>query len=86
MFLDWKKKNIQCGSRELRFLGDKMRTIAWEAAFQIALRNCSKEVWVRSVYTDFRAGGGACNQAHILEKICYYFMKTAASHKEQTSP
>ena len=22
-----------------------MRTIAWETAFQIALRNCSKEVW-----------------------------------------
>ena len=30
-----------------------MRTIALETAFQIALRNCSKEVGARSVYIGF---------------------------------
>ena len=31
-------------SYELSFNGGKVRTTAWESAFQIALRNCSKEV------------------------------------------
>ena len=38
------KKNVQCENCELSFFLDKMRTIAWESAFQIALRNYSKEV------------------------------------------
>ena len=32
-----------------------MRTIVWETAFQIALRNCSKEVGGRSAYSDLGA-------------------------------
>ena len=39
-----KKKNAQRESCELSFIGGKMRTIAQETAFQIALRNCSKDV------------------------------------------
>ena len=35
-------KNAQCESCKLRFIWGKMRTIAWETALQIALRNCSK--------------------------------------------
>ena len=38
------KKNVQRESCELSFIWGKMRTIAWETAFRIALRNCSKEV------------------------------------------
>ena len=30
-------------------LGGKMRTVAWETASQIALRNCTEEVAERSV-------------------------------------
>ena len=30
-----------------------MRTIAWETASQIALRNCSKEIWEEPGYTVF---------------------------------
>ena len=30
-------------SSKLRFIGGKIRTIAWETTFQIALRKCSKE-------------------------------------------
>ena len=37
-------KKMQCENCELSFIWGKMRTIAWETAFQIALRNCSKEV------------------------------------------
>ena len=36
------KKDVQLESCELSFTGGKMRTAAWEAASQIALRDCSK--------------------------------------------
>ena len=36
------KKNVQLESCELSFIWGKMRTAAWEAASQIALRDCSK--------------------------------------------
>ena len=38
-----KKKRAQCDNYELSFIWGKMRTIAWETASPIALRNCSKE-------------------------------------------
>ena len=44
------KKNVQCESCESSFNWGKIRTIALEAAFQIALRNCFKEVGGKSVY------------------------------------
>ena len=37
-------------SCQLSFIGGRMRTIAWETAPQIALRNCSKGVGGRSMY------------------------------------
>ena len=39
-----KKEKTQHDICELKFIWGKMRTIAQETAFQIALRNCSKEV------------------------------------------
>ena len=39
-----KLSNAQHESCELSFIWGKMRTIAWEIAFQVVLRNCSKEV------------------------------------------
>ena len=58
-----KKHNMRA---ELSFIWGKMRTIAWETAFQIALRNCSKEVGGRSVYLWFWWRGSSCSQAHIF--------------------
>ena len=46
-------KMHQRESCELSFIWGKMRTIVWETAFQIALRNCSKEVEGRSAYMWF---------------------------------
>ena len=49
---------------------DKMKTIAWETASLIALRNCSKEVGGKvSMIYDF-SEGGTCSQAHILAEAC----------------
>ena len=42
-FLFQLKKDAQLESCELSFICGKMRTAAWEAAPQIALRDCSKE-------------------------------------------
>ena len=36
------KKDVQLESCELSFIWGKMRTAAWEAASQIALRDCSR--------------------------------------------
>ena len=43
-------KKAQCESFELSFIWGKMRTISWETAFQITIKNCSKEVGGRSAY------------------------------------
>jgi len=47
-----------------------MRTITWEAAFQIALKNGSKEAGVGGCQNicDFGDGGGVCT--HFVE-VCY---------------
>ena len=37
------KKDVQLESCELSFIWGKMRTAVWEAASQIALRDCCKE-------------------------------------------
>ena len=36
------KKDVQLENCELSFIWGKIRTAAWEAASQIALRDCSK--------------------------------------------
>ena len=41
----WLKKNAQPEIWELSFIWGRMRTAAWEIIPQIALRNCSKELW-----------------------------------------
>ena len=57
-----------------------MRTIAWETAPQIALRNCSKEVGEKvSIYVILVKG------EYMQSSMCF-FQRIAASHKEQTSP
>ena len=47
------EKKAQHESWELSFTGGKMRTIALETGFQVALRNCAKEIAGESVCTWF---------------------------------
>ena len=58
-----------------------MRNAAREKAFQIALRNCSREVGgkVSQYICDFGEGG-----MHAIKHI-FFLQKVSASHDEQTS-
>ena len=47
------KKDVQLESCELSFIWGKMMTAAWEAAFQIALIDCSKAAVGESQYIRF---------------------------------
>ena len=38
-----RKEKVQCESCELSFVWGKIRTRAWETAFQMALKNCSQD-------------------------------------------
>lgn len=62
------KKNTY-ESCELSFTGDKMRTIAWERACQIALRSCCDEV-VEVNINVILVEEDTCDQAHILAEGC----------------
>ena len=44
---------MQCERCELSFIWGKMRTVAWETAPQIALRDCSKEAVGEGEYIRF---------------------------------
>ena len=63
-----------------------MRTIAWETAFRIVLRNCSKEVGRKvSIHVIL------VKEVHAIQHIFFAegsasLMKVIASHEEQTSP
>ena len=61
-----------------------MRTIAWETAPQIALRNCSKEVTGKvHIYAILVKGAGV----HAIEHILFYFFQNvSAGSKVQSSP
>ena len=71
------EKNAQYENCELSFIWDEMRTIAWETAFQVALKSCS-EGQVRIIY-DFREGG-----VHAIKHTFWEML--AASHEEHLSP
>ena len=59
-------KSVQGESCESSYNWGKMRTIAWETAFQIALRNCSKELRGKiSILGDF-AERGICTSKHVF--------------------
>ena len=72
-------KNAQREGCELSFIWGKMRTIAQQTAFQIALRNCSREVAGRSVLYMMLVEGGCA-----VKHTCW--QRLAASHEEQMSP
>ena len=57
-----------------------MRTAARETAFQMALRNCSKEVGGKvSIYVILVKG-------EYMQSSTYFLQKVSASHEEQSSP
>ena len=51
--LSTEKKDVQLESYELSFIWGKKRTAAQDAAFQIALRDCSKVTVEESQYIRF---------------------------------
>ena len=74
-----KKKNAH-ESCELSFIWGKMRAITRETLFQLALRNCSKEVGGKvSIYVTLVNG-------EYVQSNTYFLQKFSASHEEQMSP
>ena len=74
------KKNVQCENCTLNFIWGKMRTIAQETAFQIALRNCSKEKGQKvSMYL-------ILVKRDYIQSSTYFLEKVTSSHEEQMSP
>ena len=64
-----------------------MRTLAQEAAFQIALRYPSKEVGGNvGIYGILVKREVHASKQHILQKVTASFVKVSASHEEWTSP
>ena len=65
--------NAQHESCELSFTWGKIKTIAWKAAFQIALRNCSKDMGQGEyrIFVNLVKVGVHCNQAHIFAEGYY---------------
>ena len=65
-----KKKKKQWQICELIFIWGQLKTIAQETAFQITLRNCSKDVEGRSVYTwSWWRGVNAIKYIYILQEV-----------------
>ena len=60
-----------------------MRAIAWETAFKIALRNCSKETGASGQYTnDFGERGMHAIKYTFFQKVSASLVKLSGSHKE----
>ena len=73
-FVDWKRGT----TRKVSFIWGKMRTVAWETAPQIALRDCSKEAVGEGQYMIFMKGEFSAIR-HLLYK------RFSASHLELMS-
>ena len=64
-----------------------MRTAAQDTAFQIALRNCSKEAGGKvSIYVILVKGEYKQSSTYFSQKVSASLVQVTASHKEQTSP
>lgn len=57
-----------------------MRAIAWKIAFQMAVRNCSKEVVGKVSIYEILVNG------EYMQSSTYFFLQVTASHEEQMSP
>ena len=71
----------------LGFIGGKVRAVAWETAFQTALRNCSKELCGRSsIYVISVKGKYVKSIMYFLQKVSASLLKAAAICEEHMSP
>ena len=71
----WLKINAECESCELSFIWGKMKSIVWETAFQVALRNSSKESRGKSENRWFLWRGSPCNPALMFCRRLLLVMK-----------
>ena len=60
---------------DVLLFGGKMRTSAWEAASQIALRDCSKAAVGKVNISGFGEGGVPYHEALILQKVFLLVMR-----------
>ena len=82
-----KKKKKKGTTVELHFIWGRMRTIAEETAFQIALRNCSEQAMGKvSLYMILVKQEYMQSRTYFLQKLSAGLVKVAASHKVQSSP
>ena len=72
-----KKKSSQQESCKLSFIWGKMRTLALETAFQIALRSCSREVGEKVIINVILVKG-----EYMQLSTLFIFLQVSASHKE----
>ena len=77
----WLKKDVHLESCELSFIWGKMRTAAWEAASQIALKDCSKAAVGESRYISFGEGGVQYHEALILQKVFLLVLRIWYHHE-----
>ena len=73
------KKDVQLESCEFSFIWNIIRTVVWETAPQLALRNCSREVEGKVNIYDFGEGG-----VHAVKHLPY--KRLPASHQGLMSP
>ena len=78
--------NAQSENCDLSCIGGKMRTIAWEIAFQIAPRIYSQEVERKVSTCDFGEAGVHAIKHMFLQMLSACLVKVTVSHQEQTSP
>ena len=63
-----------------------MRTIAWETAFLIALKNCSKDVERKGIKIYDFGEGGVHAIKHFFQKFSASLLRVTASDEEWPSP
>ena len=80
------EKNAQSENCDLSCIWGKMRTIAWEIAFQIAPRIYSQEVERKVSTCDFGEVGVHAIKHMFLQTVSACPVKVTGSHQEQTSP
>ena len=74
-------------SPQLSFIWAKIRIIAWQEAFKIALRNHSKEaVGKISIHRVLVKGKVHPSKHTFLQEAIVSLMEVTASHEQQTSP
>ena len=76
--------NTPCKNCESNFIWGKMRTITWETAPQIALRNCSKGATGKAhMYVILVNGAGVIAIEHFFFFSRMFLLVTRSSHQHE---